>query len=255
MKKHSLLSILVLLIIASCTVQKRHYRKGYEVTFNNAKNNERKKAVTDNRDVVSSKIDEQTISNQHDESPLSASTENKIVTKDISSKHNLLSLARRVNLDDTCDLILLRNGNIANAKILEINTTDIKYKNCNNQDGPLIIIDKNSVKSITYKNGFTEEFAFVTPPNTSKPQPQTNTNRRTSSSGEYDGYSIGSLVCGVLSIFLFPALPAIILGIIGIKKTKENGTKGYAMAIAGIVLGSIVIALFLLAMVAIALAI
>ncbi len=249
MKQRILLSILALSIITSCTVQKRHYRKGYEVTFGKSKINQPKKTVLENNNSEVAKFEESEMAIQNNQTALTASTENKAETKTLAKKHNVFNLSRKVNNDDTCDMVFLRNGNTINAKILEINTTEVKYKNCNNQDGPLIIIDKNSIKSITYKNGFTEEFAFVTPPNTSKPQPNsnpnTNPNRRQSSS-DYDGYSIASLICGILSIFLIPALPALILGIIGMKKTKENGTLGYGMAVAGTVLGALVIGLFLL---------
>jgi len=50
-----------------------------------------------------------------------------------------------------------------------------------------------------------------------------------------DGVSIAALVTGILSLGLVP----IVLGIVGLKRTKANGTNGRGMSIAGIVLGGI----------------
>jgi hypothetical protein len=50
------------------------------------------------------------------------------------------------------DLIVLRDGNIIEAKVTEITPTEIKYKRSNNLNGPTIVIDKADVLSIRYEN-------------------------------------------------------------------------------------------------------
>ena len=45
---------------------------------------------------------------------------------------------------DNCDQIITRTGDVISAKILEIGTTEIKYKKCDNLDGPTISIAKSS---------------------------------------------------------------------------------------------------------------
>ena len=51
------------------------------------------------------------------------------------------------------DMIILRDGNMIEAKIMEIHTSEIRYKRFDNLDGPMIILPKASVLSIKYENG------------------------------------------------------------------------------------------------------
>ena len=61
-----------------------------------------------------------------------------------------------ITLRDTCDKIILNNGNEIFTKVIEIDTKLIKYKNCNNLEGPLITILKKDVVMIRYNNGNNE---------------------------------------------------------------------------------------------------
>ncbi|MDR0456173.1 MAG: hypothetical protein LBH20_05770 [Treponema sp.] len=54
------------------------------------------------------------------------------------------------------DLIVLKNGDMIEAKIMEISPSEIRYKRIDNLDGPMIIIPKVNVLSIRYENGTTE---------------------------------------------------------------------------------------------------
>lgn len=51
------------------------------------------------------------------------------------------------------DIMTLKNGDELNVRILEISETEIKYKNQNDNDGPLRILFKSDVFSIKYENG------------------------------------------------------------------------------------------------------
>jgi hypothetical protein len=51
------------------------------------------------------------------------------------------------------DMIILRDGNIIDAKVLEINPTEIRYKRADNLNGPTIVIMRDTVLSIRYENG------------------------------------------------------------------------------------------------------
>lgn len=63
------------------------------------------------------------------------------------------------------------------------------------------------------------------------PAPPAPANRST------DGVSIAALVTGILGLAIVP----LILGILGLRRTKQNGTQGRGMSIAGIILGSLAI--------------
>lgn len=56
------------------------------------------------------------------------------------------------------DQLFKKDNSKIEAKILEINQTEIKYKLFNYQDGPTIIISKNDVAMIIYQNGTHEVF-------------------------------------------------------------------------------------------------
>jgi len=50
-------------------------------------------------------------------------------------------------------MIILQDGNTIEAKVMEIHPSEIRYKRIDNLDGPMIIIPKDRVLSIKYKNG------------------------------------------------------------------------------------------------------
>lgn len=51
------------------------------------------------------------------------------------------------------DIIKTKKDQIIKAKVLEIGIDEIKYKDFENQDGPVIVILKSDVKEIRYENG------------------------------------------------------------------------------------------------------
>ena len=56
------------------------------------------------------------------------------------------------------DRIKTVSGEVINAKVLEINKDDIKYKKYNNLTGPVYILRKQEISTITYQNGETEMY-------------------------------------------------------------------------------------------------
>jgi len=54
------------------------------------------------------------------------------------------------------DLIVLRSGNIIEAKVMEISPSEIRYKRIDHLEGPTIVIMATYVLSIRYENGRTE---------------------------------------------------------------------------------------------------
>ena len=52
-----------------------------------------------------------------------------------------------------CDVVTLNDGTDVSCKVLEINDQEIKYKKCENLDGPVYIINKKNIFRIVYANG------------------------------------------------------------------------------------------------------
>jgi hypothetical protein len=87
------------------------------------------------------------------------------------------------------DMINTNDGKSISAKVLEIGTTEVKYKNSNNQDGPVYVMNKSDVSSIKYENG-TEDVFSQTVDNGNKvngynTDPNGATNTSSSSNGGY----------------------------------------------------------------------
>ncbi len=56
------------------------------------------------------------------------------------------------------DVIVMKDGSTILSKVIEISTTEIKYKKWNNQNGPNYTIVKSDVQAINYENGEKETF-------------------------------------------------------------------------------------------------
>jgi hypothetical protein len=54
------------------------------------------------------------------------------------------------------DLIILKDGNIIEAKISEISSSEIKYSSFDHLDGPVYVVPAADVFSIRFENGRTE---------------------------------------------------------------------------------------------------
>jgi hypothetical protein len=57
------------------------------------------------------------------------------------------------------DTLYTKTGGVVNAKVIEINQNEIKYKKATNPDGPLYVMDVSSVVLIHFKNGSKEVFS------------------------------------------------------------------------------------------------
>ena len=62
------------------------------------------------------------------------------------------------------DIIVKKNGDEINSKVLEITTDAVKYKRTDNLEGPTISIYKNEVFMIKYANGTKETFQLKAAP-------------------------------------------------------------------------------------------
>jgi hypothetical protein len=55
--------------------------------------------------------------------------------------------------EDSCDNIILKDGNEISGKVTEIGLNEIRYKKCTNLNGPTVVLDKTKVLMIKYPNG------------------------------------------------------------------------------------------------------
>src|SRR4051794_19317374 len=70
----------------------------------------------------------------------------------------LIALVAGFSFSYSQDKIYRNNGKVVEAKILEIGTDEIKYKEFNNQDGPVYILETDKIKKIVFANGTSQKF-------------------------------------------------------------------------------------------------
>lgn len=131
MKKIAIILIILLGVGVSCSIQKRIYLSSYHLTRGN------------NKSSIQNKNIEQ----------------NYFANNDLASDYEFSIEIIKNNTqlkNEECDLIILNTGDDISAKVVEITSTEIKYKKCENINGPIYSIQKSEVFTIRYSNGSKE---------------------------------------------------------------------------------------------------
>lgn len=157
-----------------------------------------------------------------------------------------------------CDQIVLRNGDVVEAKVKEVGVNEVRYKKCDRQDGPDYTISKRDILSIKYSNGEVERFnATGTAPNSSsggnRPQSYNSPTNPQGDGPRTDPFAIVAISAGGLAIltglgaFLLGA-GAVVFGALSLSRIrKEPGRfKGRGLAVAGMVAGIVAAGIILL---------
>jgi hypothetical protein len=140
--------IVAALLLASCSIEKRLYRPGFHVeshVFN-------KSAPKASKIDISSEV---TVNNDNDLVLEVASMQPELNTT------SLLAIPSDTTL---CDTIIFYEGTRLIAKVESISRAEVKYRKCNNLQGPLYIEVTDYISSIRYSNGTREVFKEVQTP-------------------------------------------------------------------------------------------
>lgn len=236
--------VLCVLLFSSCSLEKRHYRKGFYVS--NHHGSIKKQHSSEDKQGVTSRPEQpippkEFIHSSEEPIVLASKDENTLLTNSSIKRKTIL------NEDDCGDLIIFKNGDELKSKVIEINEREIKYKRCDNLDGPLITVNKSDVFMIKYSNGTKEVFKDTPKQSNSNQQPKQQTTKPGPSANgpQVHPLAIASLVAGLLWLYWIGSIAAIITGAIALKRIKEQPDKynGKGAAIAGIVLGAAAVAL------------
>lgn len=159
-------------VISGNFIQKRKYNKGWYVNF--LTKTPKTKAITNDSEFVAESLessnsehqahitDEESI-NQEQElnfDDITASVDNSVIpiqknTPVLFPKKGGKTQEKQEDFEDAeeCDVIILKNGQEIKAKVLEVGTNEIKYKMCDNLEGPTFSKKKSEVFKIQYPNG------------------------------------------------------------------------------------------------------
>jgi hypothetical protein len=233
--------ILMLFLIASCSVQKRQYMKGYYLSWNKQKKQNKRTA---------------------DEQPVQTNQEHKPVEQLLASSEKglerlpVIAPAIRLFEVEECDILLLHNGDEIKVKVTEITPKEIKYQVCGDAKGKVISIDKSKVFMIKYPNGKNEVIKSEESETKVKKTPERVDYQTAHRSKKMQPFSLIGFIFAILAVFSlaifglsfgFFAVPAIfgvlavLCGLIAIVFIKKNPDKykGKAMAVLAIIFGLI----------------
>jgi Domain of unknown function (DUF4190) len=156
---------------------------------------------------------------------------------------------------DNCSKIVMKDGDIIEANIIQISPTEIKYKRCGKPNDPELVIYKKDVLSVKTADG---EIIFRNTNNNVNTDDSNNNNRdknygttdrsnnNNSNEPKLEGNALAGMICGVMGLVLgFSILGlacgvvGIVLSIIGMNKIKRDPKKykGKGLALAGLICG------------------
>ncbi|MGZ3865142.1 MAG: hypothetical protein ACXVC6_06055 [Bacteroidia bacterium] len=154
-----LLITVVLFALQSCSIEKRRYTSGFYVRHDNSLSKKNISSVTRETTVniseIKRKLETEEILKKESKKHLLAGTNSP--AKALPSLQNLKPTFKTVK--DSCDTLVLTNGTEILTKILEIGPEVVRYKHCNNPDGPVYVVNAAEVNMIIFSNGTIEEFS------------------------------------------------------------------------------------------------
>ena len=273
--KSFLVFFIISLLFFSCSVSKRHYLPGYSVEWRTISKNAESDRYKTHNSAQSSIVnyqdcncfDTSTSKLSNNDFPLIASADGFTCSKKTSVLGKNVKNQKYFTVLD-CDVITLKNGNEIYGKVAEISSTEIKYKRCDNIEGPTIIINKSDVAKIKYTNGTTE---LINAPSTAEEQdyyspsakhkkPANNNNLHNNLYHQkLNPFAIAGMISAILSVIYIPLALAyspfllilapvpIYLGIVALKEIKANPEiyRGKGMARFGIIFGAVLTSIVL----------
>lgn len=279
------IALAFLFLASSCSVEKRHYTKGFYVSNKSTKGNiipaEHKKETNTTATINEIVLPKKEVISKTNQKILLASSVKKTIT------------LIKTYLVEGCDTLIMKNGDLILCKVTEISQAEIKYKRCDNLAGPTIVVHAYDVFAISYPNGKQDVISATKPQSNKtyntigKPESSTFETRETKSYKKVINQpalfsfisamlaAISLIGCiAILYIYLLGAIAtasaaiyfiyfiaafgliALILGIVGLIEIRKNKDlyKGSAFAKTGMIVGAILfgIALFVIGILALA---
>jgi TM2 domain-containing membrane protein YozV len=138
-------------------MEKRQHSFGYHIEWNGhdqAKTQNINSEINDNSVVLIQEYSSNDIS-------LSASASNEIYFENEALIKPIFAIKKSKNStfdnnkkqNEPCDIITFKDGSEKEVKVIEVGTSEIKYKRCNDQNSPIYSVSKQKIFSLKYPNG------------------------------------------------------------------------------------------------------
>ena len=136
----------------------------------------------------------------------------------------LLLMALSTNLSFAQDLITKKSGEDVKAKVIEVTTTEIRYKKAENINGPLFTILKGEVFSIKYENGTKDIFTDVqsTSEKNISLENDMDLKGREDAINNYKGGDSGAVWTGVTTVLFSPLIGVIPAAVCSSSEPEEG---------------------------------
>ena len=219
MKIKKIILLLPILTLFSCSLQKRKYQSGYFLSWNKnnlsiAKNEKQKEFNVQKKEIKFKDISF--------EKDITTSANNKI-TKIFNN-----TIKNNLAFPDSCDQIIYKDGTEINAKVTEINTSEIRYKRCDFIDGPTFVEKQNKVFMIKYANGKSEMFKTEKAVEYNNGKIIQDSQKINDKDKKTNSFSIASLVCSILGfypLFILGWILGLIFGALAKNEIKSEPNK------------------------------
>lgn len=265
MKKPIPILSMCLMLFVSCSVQKRKYQNGFYVDWHSKSSHPEKTASAAEKFSRKHKI---TVPQEYG----IATGEDQTVTAS-AEKHAIpLRLKKQVAFakldDDTCDVLVYKDGSEIRVKVHEVGINEIKYKRCDALDGPMYISRKSELFMIKYANG-TREVIKSELPEVKTQQPDFNRYKTNKYRKQNHPLSLVALIFGILGLVVgyiclillivgagpgvlvlpfIAGLIAVLAGRTALNRIREQPDvyKGKGMAMPGFIMGTVVLGILAL---------
>ncbi len=140
---------------SSCSVENRLHLSGYNVNWKKSsrENSTQENFLAQNQKISINKTNESIKC----ENLTAFNSDETIIENNIDYNKASIELIQDSTKTEKCDTIHLKNKVRIEAKVQEIGTKEVKYKNCDNLNGPTIVLWKSDVEKIKFSNGTTEK--------------------------------------------------------------------------------------------------
>ncbi len=160
-KRFFLPFIFSVLFFSSCSVERRHYSKGYHIAWN--------KSVLENKTVSKKENATSSLPFPSPENGIDRGEQN--LTASSSNVPQILLKIKeepKISVKDSCDIILFKNDKQVYVTIIEMGEKTIKYKMCNPKSDSVITVNSSSVSMIKHTDGRVERI-IEKPDDSSRP--------------------------------------------------------------------------------------
>ena len=234
--KNIILSILTILLLTNCASNKRYnlnVKKGDSGSFKSTSLSSHKQRNSSLKKILNASIIESRSTNNNPSLTTS----------------NLESIAP---ID--CDIIIFKSGEELSAKVIEIGDDFVKYKMCDNLEGPIFKKSSDDIFMIKHPNGTKTVFKEKNVDNSinNNQKYTTNSQNKNSENNTEESADIAgilSIIFGAIGLFFLPILfstAAVVLGLVSLfsRKKKVLGWIGWALGLLGLLGWAILISLY-----------